>query len=354
MSAQDFLADAITRRQIMIQRAGRGVARELEVVLDDLRKQLQTRLAEASTEFQRRRLGVLLSSIDGIIDGTNERFSQTLIERLSQFTDGEIEFQKQMLDQVLTAETVVPPTERLTAAVTTRPATLLIGGQPQTMSVNQMVETFARSQKQEIKNLISAGFIAGDTPDQIGRRISQKVRGRTRAQARTVAQTAMNHAATVAREEFARENGQFLEGERFVATLDVRTTPTCSGLDGQIFDVGRGPMPPLHYNCRSIRVAEPREGSVLSGLEGTRPAVGADGVEQVSSRKTFSGWLRGQPADFQRDFFSKYRNGEQKYELFKQGGLSPNDFIDADGAEISLDELRQKNPLAFQQVTPTD
>jgi len=354
MSAEDFLADAITRRQIMIQRASRGVSRELDEVLEQLRRDLQSRLAEAGTEFQRSRLGTLLSSIDSIVQGNTERFSEGLLERISEFTDGEIEFQKDTLDQVLTAETTVPPKERLTAAVTGTSAQILIGGQRQSLSINQMVETFSQSNKKEIKNLISAGFISGDTPDQIARRIGQKVTGRTRAQARTVVQTAVNHAATVAREEFVKENKEFMSGEKFVATLDVRTTPTCSGFDGQVFEVDQGPKPPLHYNCRSIRVAQPREGSVLSGLEGSRPAVGADGAQQVSSRKTFSGWLNDQPADFQREFFRKYSNGEQKYELFKQGGLNANDFIDSDGAEINLQELKEKNPLAWQRATPAD
>ena len=354
MSANDFLADAATRRQVMVQRASRGISKELDEVLEQLRADINSRIADVPTEFQRKRLGTVLASVESILQGGRENISQRLTERLNEFTDGEIEFQKETLDQVLNVETTVPPIEKVQSAVTSTPTELLIGNTKQTMTVNQMVETFSKSNTKEIKNLISTGFIPGDTTDQIAARVSQKVRGRTRAQARTVVQTAVNHAAGVARKEFSEENSDKIGGEKYLATLDARTTPTCSGLDGNIYEVGVGPKPPLHYNCRSLRVAVPREGSVLSGMEGSRPAVGADGVEQVTSNKTFSGWLRGQPADFKREFFRKYRDGQAKYELFEQGGLDAKAFIDADGAEISLQELREKNPLAWQKAQPAD
>jgi len=338
----------------MVQRASRGISRELDEVLEQLRVDINNRLSETPTDLQRKRLGVVLASVETILQGGRQNISQRLTERLTEFTEGEIEFQKETLDQVLNVETTAPPIQRVQSAVNSTPAEMLIGNTKQSMTVNQLVETFSKSNTKEIKNLISAGFIAGDTTDQITARVSQKVRGRTRAQARAVVQTAVNHAASVARKQFSEENSDKIGGEKYLATLDARTTPTCSGLDGQIFEVGVGPKPPLHYNCRSLRVAVPREGSVLSGMEGSRPAVGADGVEQVTSNKTFSGWLRGQPADFKREFFRKYQDGEAKYELFQQGGLDARDFIDADGSEISLQELREQNPLAWQAADPTD
>lgn len=42
--------------------------------------------------------------------------------------------------------------------------------------------------------------------------------------------------------------------EQFVAILDNRTTKLCRGLDGKRFELGVGPIPPLHLNCRSNRV----------------------------------------------------------------------------------------------------
>ena len=354
MSADDFLADAATRRQIMVQRVSRGMTRELQGVLEEMREEIASRIAESGTDFQRSRLGSLLSSVDGIIESTGENISERLRERIYDFTRDELRFQKRTLDQVLVGSTSEPNADQVLSAVTSQPTNLISKDRSQNMTINQMVGVLAGSNKKELKNIISTGFIAGDTTSQITQRLSVKIRGRSRAQVRAVVQTSINHAAGVARQKFAEQNADKIGGEKFLATLDGSTTVTCAGLDGQIFDVGDGPNPPMHYNCRSLRVAVPREDSVLAGLDGTRPAVGAEGVQQVSSKKTFGGWLNDQPASFQREFFSKVSDGEAKYDLFKKGGLNPQDLIDPDGTEMTLEELREKYPLAWEQagITP--
>jgi SPP1 gp7 family putative phage head morphogenesis protein len=350
MSADDFLADAATRRQVMVQRVSRGITSELEGLLEEMREEIVGRISDAGTEFQRARLGSLLSSVDSIISGKAEAISESLREQITEFTSDELDFQKQTLDQVIDGTTAEPNADQVLSAVTGESTSLVQGDQKQSVTIEQMVGVLAGANRKELKNVISAGFIAGDTTSQITQRVSQKIRGRSRAQVRAVVQTSLNHAASVARQKFAERNKDILGGEKYVATLDSSTTVTCAGLDGNIYEVGVGPRPPLHYNCRSLRVAVPREDSVLSGLEGTRPAVGAEGVEQVSSRKTFSGWLGQQPAEFKREFFGKFKDGDAKYKLFEQGGLDAKDFIDPDGVAMSLQELREKNPLAWQRA----
>lgn len=49
--------------------------------------------------------------------------------------------------------------------------------------------------------------------------------------------------------------------ELYVAVLDTRTTAICRSLHGRVFPKGEGPYPPLHWNCRSIRIGLP-EGDV--------------------------------------------------------------------------------------------
>ena len=36
----------------------------------------------------------------------------------------------------------------------------------------------------------------------------------------------------------------------WVASFGDRTCPICSDLDGRLFEIGRGPMPPAHVSCR--------------------------------------------------------------------------------------------------------
>jgi len=41
---------------------------------------------------------------------------------------------------------------------------------------------------------------------------------------------------------------------QFSAVMDDVTTDICAGLDGKIFEDGDAPVPPLHFNCRSILI----------------------------------------------------------------------------------------------------
>lgn len=61
--------------------------------------------------------------------------------------------------------------------------------------------------------------------------------------------TAATHMSAQSREgSFAALGVPFVQ---LVATLDLRTTPTCIRLDKTIWPVGSGPRPPLHPNCRT-------------------------------------------------------------------------------------------------------
>ena len=52
----------------------------------------------------------------------------------------------------------------------------------------------------------------------------------------------------------AFEDAQVVQGYQYSAILDGRTTVVCSGLHGKTFKMGDAPLPPLHFNCRSILI----------------------------------------------------------------------------------------------------
>jgi hypothetical protein len=66
--------------------------------------------------------------------------------------------------------------------------------------------------------------------------------------------------------------------------------------------------------------------------------------------QTFAQFLRNQPDSFKQEFFGKFTNGAELLRLSEQGGLNPNQFIDPSGAQMSLTELRQKYPIAWEQA----
>lgn len=45
-----------------------------------------------------------------------------------------------------------------------------------------------------------------------------------------------------------------VQGYQYSAVLDGQTTEICKGLDGKMFKIGEQPIPPMHFNCRSILI----------------------------------------------------------------------------------------------------
>lgn len=67
------------------------------------------------------------------------------------------------------------------------------------------------------------------------------------AQLYALVRTAATHASTAAREASFEQLG--VDRYRFIATLDSRTSIQCAANDGKIFEMGNGPLPPLHPNA---------------------------------------------------------------------------------------------------------
>jgi predicted ABC-type ATPase len=134
--------------------------------------------------------------------------------------------------------------------------------------------------------------------------------------------------------------------EAWVATLDSSTCEECGALDGEIYDEGEGDEPPIHYNCRCIRVA-----IIDGGLIGDRPATSVtedilDGLVgderramveeltgQVPATTTYQDWLADQSAEFQDEVLGPTRGA-----MFRDG-MTIGDFVDANGDAMTIDEL---------------
>jgi SPP1 gp7 family putative phage head morphogenesis protein len=50
------------------------------------------------------------------------------------------------------------------------------------------------------------------------------------------------------------EDTGVVSGYQYSAILDDRTTEICRGLHGKIFKAGNQPIPPMHFNCRSMLI----------------------------------------------------------------------------------------------------
>lgn len=334
MSSNAHILERETRHAIFQQRLGGGIFNDVKPVLAKLRRDLVARLADAPTTYQANRINTLLLEVDELVRAAGGQMSLALTEQLRDFAQYEVEFQHRMLQGAISTSAVLPTPEAIAAMVTQR-ATQMADGTAET--IPKMVERFTERNRRSVRLAVQAGYVEGATVQQMTRDVSRMVDTRTTRQAEALVRTATNHIGAVARDEFTKANADILKGELYSATLDSRTTLTCSGFDGQLFPVGEGPHPPLHYRCRSLRVPVIKDEFQVPGFEGER----ASQFGPVSSRTTYDGFLRRQSAEFQDEVL-----GPKRAALFRDG-MPVKTFTDDDGRVLSLRELRAREGLTL-------
>lgn len=219
-------------------------------------------------------------------------------------------------------------------------------------TVTDLFDELANNESNKYINHIKLARYEGKTNQQI----VQMIRGTrkngykdglmevTSRQAKTIVRTTVQHAAMQGKAEFASDNSDIIKGEQWLSTLDGRTSSACRSLDQTIFELGKGPRPPLHHNCRS---------TVLIVLKGQY--AGRGNINKRASKdgpvanESYYSWLKKQPKDFQDDVL-----GETRGQLLRSGGLSADKFaqlqLDKNFKPLTLAEMREKQPLAFQKA----
>tara|TARA_R110000824_G_scaffold315223_1_gene502296 strand:- start:1370 stop:2332 length:963 start_codon:yes stop_codon:yes gene_type:complete len=320
MSNTGYLINATTRHAIFVERYGHGRYNDLEPILNDMRDKIVKRLSkESNTDFQISRLFALLADIDEITGKSFGQFSLDLSNELADFSKYEGGFYTRMLGGTIKIDAIEPAVEQLAAAVTDSEMVLTSdSGAVQRLSISQSINQFDVKKSQEIRNLIQQGFIGGETTDEITRKVISQVNGRTKAQARALVSTTISTASNVAHNETAKANSDVLRGEQIIATLDSHTSDICISADKTIWPVGKGPHPPLHWNCRSLRVMLVDPKYAIPGLEGTR----ASETGQVSANLSYKGWLKLQPKAIREQVSIK-----KSYSLSELAALEPVTFL---------------------------
>jgi len=391
MTANDQFLDAMIRHQIFLMRLSGGLQKRIIKLLNatevDMANEIRRRLAQGSgqglTPANVNRMNRLIKVITAMRVDVWKVAEKEWIDELLELAKAEPAFIAGMTKTVapVTLVTELPSPQLLRSIVTARPF------QGRIMRV--WARSLAATDIARIGDAIKIGMVQSETNQQIARRVvgSAALRGRdgvtqiTRRNAEAITRTAVNHVANQAKREFFKSNSDLFDKEQYVATLDGVTTAICMSIDGRLFEIGRGPIPPLHFNCRSLRVAvlsasalgnrpmKPvtermllREYSAANGLptvtsRGALPR-GSRGkfdifargrtrelVGQVPADVNYGTFLRRQPVGFQNDVL-----GVTKGKLFRNGGLTLDKFVTRIGDELTLAQLAAKHASAFTQA----
>ena len=211
---------------------------------------------------------------------------------------------------------------------------------------------------------IRDGLLAGDTTRQIRSRLIGSLRFNSKGSVRqmamaggaatkasnyqimTLVRTSLNQVSNVASQQVYKANPDATKKYRYLATLDTRTSSRCRLLDQKVFEYGKGPEPPQHFNCRSRTVAEIDYDNLSRVFgrkieaprrRGFRPS--ESGL--VPAGESYGTWLSKQSTSIKAKAL-----GEKKVRFFdklskKYGGdQAIRKFVSVDGSEKSLAQLQ--------------
>ena len=235
-------------------------------------------------------------------------------------------------------------------------------GQPSLQTLKSMVHSspvqgkvmgkwwgeLAEGTRQKITQQVNQGLINGESVHGIVRRIrgtkangfKDGVLGTTRRQAEGLVRTQMTHVSAQAREMTAKANEDVVRGVQIVATLDARTSDICISLDGQVFQIDRGPRPSFHHQCRTTTVFITKSWKELGiPLQETTPQFRASMNGVVPAKQNYSQWLREQPKAFQDSVL-----GPTKAAMFRGNRLKLERLVTRDLKPRTIAELRAMKP----------
>lgn len=348
-SLNEALFHAGVQHQIYLQRYATQTVRDMLDLLNQSELEIMQALTRSDlTDFSQRRLRELLAEIRSISTAAYDTLQDRLGSTLTSTARYEADFNANLIESLTPVEiTLVRPSlDTLAALITSKPM--------QGRFIADELKELDAGRVKQTEQAIRMGIIEGETTADIVRRIrgtkaqqyKDGILQRSRDDVERLVRTSVTHITARARDELYQENQSVVKAWRFTATLDRRTTVICASLDGQTFDLGSGPMPPRHYNCRSSSTPVLKSWQEL-GIDAkeANPSTRASMDGQVPESLTYQEWLKKQSAETQDEVL-----GKTKGQLFREGGLTLERFVDFKGDVYTLDQLRAREREAFAKL----
>lgn len=340
MSSTQYITDATTRHQVFLQRYAGGESKKALKGLNRLRHEIIARLSQEPTEFQRARLDAMYADINGLYSEFTTRNTAFVMASMHDLSVDESEFSVGLYNKATSASFALPSAVVLADAVETVPISM------GAMSIREELERYGKKKAAQTTQIIRDGVALGDTVPVVSKKVGTVIQTLQRRQLDTLIRTAANSISSEARSQVYQNNSDILDGYKWLATLDNRTTLICASRDQEVYQEGIGPKPPAHYGCRSttIPVVKP-EYSLAAGMKRARPSVGTTGAKRVGANVSYGGWLKKQPVEFIDEAL-----GVERSRLFRSGKLSIDKFVDPTGRVYTLNQLKSMNPFVFQEI----
>jgi SPP1 gp7 family putative phage head morphogenesis protein len=353
---QAILDDA-TRHQVLLERLKTSMVQDIlasEVKVERaIAQTLRDLESDLLSDLTRRDLDRLLDDLRQKQLEIYAEQTKRLVDKLKDTATFSAEREAGVLDSWVTRladesdKFIVPSASAVWKTVESRPV----------RATGQLLEGFVEGHSlasiKRVEGAIRNGWAEGKTNGQLVREVlgTKKANYKdglamtNRREAETVVRTAVQHVANTARQATWEANKDVVKGYVWIATLDSVTTTACRSLDQQKFLLGKGPVPPLHPNCRSTTIADLGPAFDILSKGATRSSV--DGY--VPAKMSYYDWLKTQDREFVADAIGKTRA-----QLFLDGGLSADQFaklnLGRNFEPLTLVEMRERDAAAFKRA----
>lgn len=331
------LIENFISHQVWLQRNASHEVNEMLPFIQQMRDEVRAQVLQFGDDNRtRQNLEKLLRDLDDILTGITVDWQEKLSEDLQTLAEYEADWTTKTLTANVDAEFVTPSPEQVWSAVKWNP--LALSDKP--ADLFGMMTGWGDAEVARLVNGVKMGFVQGKTTRQIVKEVvgTGGLADVSQRNAATVIRTALNHVSTQARETVYKKNSDIIERYEWVSTLDSRTSTICRSRDGQKYEIGKGPLPPAHPNCRSATAPVISDEYDFLDAGAKRAARGAEGGTQVDASTTYYEFLKQQPA-----WFVDEALGPTRGKIFRNSGISPEEFrvisVDGFGRPLTLNEM---------------
>lgn len=346
--------DELLAGQLDLMRFEVTVRNKVLAILKKLQGELAATLSESDlTAFSKQRTEILFKQVNGIIAKYYEEAGASLYGSLTSVGEVAASNVSSAMNTSFSIQmTVGLPTQTFLKRLVSN--TLIRGAASASWWERQRGDVSFR-----FANAVRLGMAAGETGEQIARRITGSARlGITgvmdiaRSNARSLVHTSIQAVANESRLETFRQNSDVIDHVVWLATLDGSTCPEICGprdlkpytlMDdppepiGHAMDWNGGPGA-IHWGCRCI-VTAGRKTFAQLGVDLPEPKKGtrASQFGPVAADMTFEQFLNRRGAAFQEEVL-----GPGRTQLWRDKKLTLQQLLDLRGNPLSLQKLREK------------
>lgn len=376
----EYDLDEYNRHSLYLERLASGGINSVVVPsLEETYKAIAAILGEYDQIENKAQLNAIMKAIKTATEENSGWFTLTQ-EDLQPLALYETSWQASYAEEMTGLSTKVPAERTILGYINTALMSLQSGQRSDVGLWQDFVNANVDTRSEQINNVVQRGFRRGETITSMRKEIRALSDGLLMREAEALARTGYIHYAAQATEAMIQQNKDILDEYYYSVVWDSRTSNVCKSVTRyndpeNRFKVGdpKAPQVPLHFNCRTRRIAVPK-GFVLKG---TKAAVGGQkgadaereaaarqsrkrkgkikyrgrkdsdifNAGQVSAEKSTAEWFKSQPL-----WWLELNMGKTRAKLVKDGGLSIHKLTDAKLRSLTLAELEELHPQAFKKA----